>query len=141
VSLLGGPRDPDDAWVGPDVRPVIEPEPEPLLDPYDVIDPATGLHVHSLQPRRPRTRGGLVYLGVSAVAVGGLVLVLLGQWRAGTSVLGVAFLLATVGRMVLPDRDAGMLKLRRKAIDVPTLCAIGVALVVLASVVPDAPAP
>jgi hypothetical protein len=34
-----------------------------------------------------------------------------------------------------------MLKLRRKAIDVPTLLAIGVALVVLASVVPEPPAP
>jgi hypothetical protein len=136
-----GPREPDDAWVGPDVRPVIEPEPESLLDPHDVIDPVTGLRVHSLQPRRPRTRGGLVYLGVLAVAIGGFVLVMLGQWRPGTSLLGITFLLATIGRMALPDRDAGMLKLRRKAIDVPTLLAIGLALIVLASVVPDAPTP
>ena len=136
-----GPREPDDAWVGPDVRPVIEPEPEPLLDPNEAIDPETGLRVHSLQPRRPRTRGGLVYLGVLAVAIGGFVLVMVGQWRPGTSLLGVSFLLATIGRIALPDRDAGMLKLRRKAIDVPTLLAIGVALIVLASVVPDAPTP
>ena len=136
-----GPRDPDDVWVGPDVRPVIEPEPEPLLDPLEAIDPVTGLRVHSLQPRRPRTRGGLVYLAVLVVAVGGLALVLTGQWRPGTTVFGVAFLLATIGRIALPDRDAGMLKLRRKAIDVPTLFAIGLALIVLASVVPDATTP
>ena len=82
-----------------------------------------------------------MYLGVLAVAIGGFVLVMVGQWRPGTSLLGVSFLLATIGRIALPDRDAGMLKLRRKAIDVPTLLAIGVALIVLASVVPDAPTP
>jgi hypothetical protein len=68
-------------------------------------------------------------------------LVVAGLWRPGTSVLGIAFLVATIGRIVLPDRDAGMLKLRRKAIDVPTLMAIGVALVVLSAVVPEQPGP
>ena len=136
-----GSRDPDDAWVGPDVRPVIEPQPEQLVDPLEAIDPETGLRVHSLQPRRPRTRGGVVYLSVVLVAVGGLALVLSGQWRPGTTVLGVAFLLATIGRIALPDADAGMLKLRRKAIDVPTLLLIGLALVVLAALVPEATTP
>ena len=142
---------PDDPWaaseIGPDVRPVIGPEPhpdeppDPLIDVGDVIDPATGLRVHSLQPRRPRTRGGLVYLVVLLVAAGGLGMVVAGLWRSGTTLLGVAFLLAALGRVALPEHDAGMLKLRRKGIDVPTLLAIGVALVVLAAVVPPAPAP
>jgi hypothetical protein len=137
-----GPRDPDDAWIGPDVRPVIEPEPlpdEPLIDLAEAIDPVTGLRVHSLQPRKPRTRGGKVYLGVLLVGIAGLAIIVADLWRLGTTLLGVAFLLATIGRIALPDADAGMLKLRRKAIDVPTLLAIGVALVVLASVVPDQP--
>jgi hypothetical protein len=143
VSFTGGPREGDDIWIGPDVRPVIEPQGEPgdpLVDPLDAIDPDTGLRVHSLQPRKPRTRGGLVYLLTLIVAVGGLVLVVAGQWRLGATVLGSAFLLATLGRAALPDEDAGMLKLRRKAIDVPTLLAIGLALVVLASLVPEQPA-
>ena len=142
-----GPVDRDPGAIGPDVRPVIEPEPhpdeppEPLIDQGDVIDPVTGLRVHSLQPRKPRTRGGAVYLTVLLLAGGGLALVVADLWRAGTTVLGVAFLVATTGRVLLPDEDAGMLKLRRKAIDVPTLLVIGVALVVLAAVVPEQPAP
>ena len=144
MSLTDGGRDPDHPAIGPDVRPVIAPEAhddEPFIEPLEAIDPDTGLRVHSLQPRRPRTRGGVVYLLVLLVAAAGLGLVVSGQWRTGTTVLGGSFLLATLGRVVLPDRDAGMLKLRRKAIDVPTLLAIGVALVVLASVVPPAPTP
>ena len=138
------PREPDDPWVGPDVRPVIGPEPGPdelLLDPAEAVDPVTGRRAHSLQPRRPRTRGGVAYLLVLLVAAGSLAMVAAGLWRAGTMLLGVAFLLATIGRIALPEHDAGMLKLRRKAIDVPTLLAIGVALVVLASVVPQQPTP
>jgi hypothetical protein len=136
-----GPDDPDasaaEVWIGPDVRPVIDPEPAQVVDPLEAIDPVTGLRVHSLQPRKPRTRGGKVYLAVLLVAAGGIGLVLAGLWRPGTSILGVAFLIATAGRIVLPDQDAGMLKLRRKAIDVPTLLAIGVALVAIAAVVPE----
>ncbi len=110
--------------------------PDGSPDPDEVVDPDTGLRVHSLQPRPPRTRGGRVYVVVLLIAVGGLGLVVAGLWRPGATLLGVAFLVATIGRLALPDEDAGMLKLRRKAIDVPTLLAIGVALVVLASVVP-----
>ena len=144
---MTGPGGPswDDGGIGPDVRPVIEPErhpdepPEPLIDPAEAIDPATGLRVHSLQPRKPRTRGGLVYLAVLLVAAAGVGLVVVGLWRSGATVMGVAFLIGATGRVVLPDADAGMLKLRRKAIDVPTMLAIGVALVVLAAVVPATP--
>jgi hypothetical protein len=147
VSDPGGHDRWDGDGVGPDVRPVIEPEPHPdeppvpLIDVAEAIDPVTGLRVHSLQPRTPRTRGGKVYLAVLIVAAGGVALVVGGLWRSGATVIGVAFLLAAIGRIALPDHDAGMLKLRRKAIDVPTLLAIGVALVVLAAIVPPAPAP
>jgi hypothetical protein len=139
-----GSRDPDDVRVGPDVRPVIEPEPHPdapSIDPAEAVHPVTGRRAHSLQPRRPRTRGGVAYLMVLLVAAAGLAMVVAGLWRAGTMLLGVAFLLATVSRIALADEDAGMLKLRRKAIDVPTLLAIGLALVVLAAVVPQQPTP
>jgi hypothetical protein len=145
---VGGPSGDDgpvDNWVGPDVRPVIEPEPHPdeaaapLIDPAEAIDPGTGRRVHSLQPRKPRTRGGLVYLAVLIVAAAGIGLVVAGLWRSGATVMGVAFMLGAIGRIALPDADAGMLKLRRKAIDVPTMLAIGVALIVLAAVVPATP--
>lgn len=121
--------------IGPDVRPVLLPA-ERVIDPLEAVDPATGRLVHSVAPRKPRTIGGAIYLVVLALAVGSLGVVAAGWWRVGCAMLGVAFLVATAGRIVVPDDQAGMLKLRRKAIDVPTLLFIGVALVGLAAVVP-----
>ena len=63
-----GSRDPDDAWVGPDVRPVIEPQPEQLVDPLEAIDPETGLRVHSLQPRRPFGESPLLVVDASTLS-------------------------------------------------------------------------
>jgi hypothetical protein len=107
--------------------------PEPI-GPGEV-DPETGLRPHSLQPRRPRTLGGAVYLAVLGVCAGALLLVLLGYWRTGLVLMGGAFLAAGLGRWVLPDANAGMLHLRRKAIDVPTLLLIGFALIVVANII------
>ena len=103
------------------------------------VDPETGLRPHSLQPRRPRTLGGAVYLAVLGVCAGAMLVIVLGPWRAGMTLLGGAFVIAAVARWVIPDVNAGMLHLRRKAIDVPTLLVIGGSLVVLAAVIPDTP--
>ncbi len=103
-------------------------------------DPQPGQRPHSLHPRRPRTLGGAVYLAVVAVSLAALLLVLLGPWRAGMTLLGGAFVSAALARWVIPDANAGMLHLRRKAIDVPTLMLIGTALITLAVVIPARPA-
>jgi hypothetical protein len=53
--------------------------------------------------------------------------------------MGTGLIVAAVCRLVLPERRAGMLRVRRKPSDVVMLAAAGVALVVLAIVVPDQP--
>ncbi len=95
----------------------------------------------SITPRKPRTPGGAVYLAVLFSAVVGVVLVTLGPWRLGLTLMGVALLAGGAGRLALPQDASGMLRVRRKAVDVVTLLALGVALVVLAAVIPDQPVP
>jgi len=90
--------------------------------------------------RRPQTLGGLVYLGVLASAAVGLALVLVGPWRAGLTVIGVGLLVAALTRLVLTDRSAGMLRVRRRWSDVLMLTVAGVGLIVLSVVVPNQPA-
>lgn len=91
------------------------------------------------EPRRvPSTPGGLVYLVVVATSAVGLLVVALGPWRRGVAMMGIALLLGAVMRSVLPDRNAGMLRVRRhRWIDVLMLGGVGLALIVLASVIPD----
>jgi Na+/H+ antiporter NhaC len=101
------------------------------------VDPESGTRPHSMHPRRPRTLGGAVYLAVLAVCATGLLVVVLGQWRAGMTLFGGAFVAAAIARWLIPDVNAGMLHLRRKAIDVPTLLLIGGALVTLATIIPE----
>lgn len=95
---------------------------------------------HSLAPRKPRTVGGVIYLGVLATTAVGLVVVTAGQWRPGLSLVGGALLAAGTARLVLPDSQAGMLGIRRKLVDVGTLLVLGGGLVLLASVIPGSPA-
>jgi hypothetical protein len=81
----------------------------------------------------------MVYIGVLALAVGGLVVVVLGHFRAGLTVMGGAMLLGAVARLAIPGDRAGMLGIRRKLVDVTTLVILGGGLLVLAVVIPDAP--
>lgn len=89
--------------------------------------------------RRPQTLGGVVYLGVLAASFVGLGVVLAGAWRTGLSWIGAALLVAAVSRLVLSDRRAGMLRVRRRWSDVLMLTIAGVGLIVLTVVVPDQP--
>jgi hypothetical protein len=89
--------------------------------------------------RRPQTLGGVIYLGVLGASVVGLVVVLLGAWRTGLSWIGVALLVAALARLVLSERGAGMLRVRRKWFDVMVLTVAGVGLIVLTIVVPNQP--
>jgi len=93
------------------------------------------------EPRRiPSTIGGLVYLIVVAIAGVGLVVVALGPWRRGVSLIGFGLLIGALARVLLPDRDAGMLRVRRNRwIDLLMLAGVGTALIVLASVIPNQP--
>jgi predicted phage tail protein len=90
--------------------------------------------------RRPQTIGGGVYLLVVASALVGLAVTVVGAWRTGVIWIGVGLLAGGVARLLLPERQAGMLRVREKAADVVLMLLVGSALVVLAVVVPDQPA-
>jgi hypothetical protein len=86
--------------------------------------------------RRPQTFGGAVYLLVVAMVLIGLAIAVAGAWRTGVSWMGVGLVLGSFFRLVLPERRAGMLRVRRKSEDVVMLALVGIALMVLAVVVP-----
>ena len=77
----------------------------------------------------------VVVLGVLA----GLVVAWLGEttWRLGCLVIGGSLLVGAVERLLLPDREAGLLQVRGKAFDVAVLTLTGVAVVALAIAVPS----
>jgi hypothetical protein len=87
----------------------------------------------------PQTFGGVVYLVIVAMALIGLVITVAGPWRTGISWIGVGLLVGAASRLVLSERGAGMLRVRRRWSDVVMLSAAGVALLVLAVVVPNQP--
>lgn len=87
--------------------------------------------------RRPQTLGGVVYLIVVAMALTGVAITIAGPWRAGVSWMGAGLLVGAVSRLVLPERRAGMLRVRRKLADLVMLTLAGTALLVLAVIVPD----
>jgi hypothetical protein len=91
--------------------------------------------------RYPSTIGGAFYLVVLAVCAVGVGIVATGEWRSGIRVFGAALLAAALARLLLPNRDAGMLAVRFKAHDVVVLVALGTALILLAGSIPDQPGP
>ncbi|KRC46545.1 MULTISPECIES: DUF3017 domain-containing protein [unclassified Nocardioides] len=81
----------------------------------------------------------MFYLVVLLVTGGGLAVAALDEWRTGIRIVSGALLLAAVLRLVLPDRDAGMLAVRHRALDVGILVLIAAALLFLAATIPDQP--
>jgi hypothetical protein len=88
--------------------------------------------------RRPSTIGGAVYLAVTATTAVSIAVIALGPWRTGLTLMGGGLLAGAFARLVIPDEKAGMLKVRRKSLDVLLTTVLGVALVTLAVAVPDA---
>ncbi len=62
------------------------------------------------------------------------------DWRLGIRVVAGALAAASGLRLVLPQRDAGMLAVRPRVVDVILVGAIALALFVLAANIPDQPA-
>ena len=69
----------------------------------------------------------------------GLAITARGDWRIGVRWIAAALLAAAVLRLFLPARDAGMLAVRRRAVDVALLAIVGLALVVLTVTIPNQP--
>ena len=89
--------------------------------------------------RKPSTLGGVVYLIVLGAALVGVGIAASGAWRTGVSWLALALIGAAVTRVVLPDDNAGMLRVRRKLLDAAILTSTGIALLVLAATIPNQP--
>jgi hypothetical protein len=89
--------------------------------------------------QKPSTTGGIIYLTVVAMLLAGLVVVLLGGWRSGVALMGASFGVAFVARSVLPDNRAGMLRIRRRTVDLMAMGVCCVGMVVLSVVIPNRP--
>jgi hypothetical protein len=125
------PEPRDEAWIAP-------PESVPPISAEDLVDgeePEDGLQ----ERRYPSTIGGAFYICVLLVTLAGLVVVAMGDWRAGVRIMGGALIAASVARVLLSPRDAGMLAVRHKALDTAMLAGLGAALMFLVTSIPDQP--
>lgn len=73
-----------------------------------------------------------VLVGVAA----GMVIVFTGHWRAGSTLVGLSVGLGGALRLVLPRRVAKLLAVRSRVVDVIIMLGVGIAILVLAWVVP-----
>jgi hypothetical protein len=98
-------------------------------------------HVEHVEEERryPSTIGGAFYLVVLAVGAVGLGIVYTGDWRLGIRCLAAGLCCAALLRLVLPARDAGMLAVRNRLLDVLLLGGFGAAILFLASTIPNQP--
>ena len=105
-------------------------------------EPPTDVPAESAEPaghRYPSTIGGACYLVLLATSGVGVWITARGDWRLGVRWIAASLLVAAVLRLVLPARDAGMLAVRRRSIDVTLLTVVGVALLVLSTTIPNQP--
>lgn len=114
--------------------------PEQLEDPVPTVSEIAEEIAEEEGRRYPSTIGGFLYLWVLAAAALGVAWTWLGDdWRLGVTWISGALLAAAGLRLVLPSRDAGMLAVRHRAVDVLLLGAIGGVLLFLARTIPNQP--
>ena len=92
-----------------------------------------------LYVRRPFLAGVLRQLPLLAVLVTvalGLLVVAIDHWRLGLVIIGLALIGAAVLRLLLPVRRAGFLAVRSRPVDVVLLAGTGLALAVIALMIP-----
>ena len=107
-------------------------EPEPPRDvPAESAEPAGR--------RYPSTIGGACYLVVLAASTVGLWITSRGDWRLGVRWIAASLVVAAAVRLLLPVREAGMLAVRRRFVDVLILAVVGAALWFLSSTIPNQP--
>ena len=90
--------------------------------------------------RYPSTVGGALYILVLIAMGVGIGITWRGHdWRLGIRIVAGALAAASALRLVLPQRDAGMLAVRPRLVDVVMVGAVSAALFVLAENIPDQP--
>lgn len=96
--------------------------------------------VHRLHPRRRGIAAQWPIIVVLASMGAALLVVALNHFRIGSLMLAGSVVLAFVLRLLLPAKDAGLLAVRSKRVDLVVLGVLGAALVVFALWVPPPPA-
>ena len=94
----------------------------------------------SVGAKRRTVVGDWLFGFFALLGVIGLAVIALGPWRYGTGMLSMALLLASWSRIVLPEDRAGLLRVRRRLVDVVALTSLGAAARVLTIVIKDIPA-
>lgn len=76
---------------------------------------------------------------IVAGVLAGFLIALLGasSWRLGALMMGCSLGVGAVVRIVLPNREAGLLQVRSKGFDVAVLALAGAAVIALAVAVPE----
>jgi hypothetical protein len=109
-------------------------------EPTDAPPPGGGEAYDEPEGRRyPSTVGGMFYLVVLAGTAVGIGIVWTGNWRLGTEWMAGSLIFAALLRLVLPNRDAGMLAVRNRIFDCLLLGGVGVVLIFLAVTIPNQP--
>ena len=115
-----------------------DPAEQPPAEPDEPGEPLE--HAELAEPdgdrRYPSTIGGAFYLLILAATGVGIGAAYLDDWRLGIRIMGGALIGAATLRLVLRQRDAGMLAVRHRLIDVALLAAMGAALIFLAGDIP-----
>jgi hypothetical protein len=118
------------------------PQPSEEESPRDPAEPGADDAAPEGEPeerRYPSTIGGAFYLLILAGTGVGVGIVASGDWRLGIRCVGGALCFAGICRLVLRNRDAGMLAVRSRWFDAMLLAGLGVALFFLALTIPDQP--
>jgi len=113
------------------------PSPEEIAEELDAA--AHEIEQAQEERRYPSTIGGAFYLVVLAMGTIGIGIAWGGDWRLGIRCLAGGLCFAAVLRLVLPRRDAGMLAVRSRLIDIVILGGVGTALFFLAATIPNQP--
>ncbi len=122
-----------------DPLPEPDPVPEPVTVPggLDAVEPGDAATTYGR--RYPSTLGGMIYLGVLLGTGIGIAITATGNWRLGTLWMAGAMIVAGAARLVLPQRDAGMLAVRHRSVDFVLLAGVGAILIFLATTIPNQP--
>ncbi len=108
--------------------PVSDPAPDPEIKPPET------------PPRRyPSTVGGALYLLTLVGVLASLGVAVVDDWRTGMRWFAAALTFAALCRLVLPTRQAGMLAVRHRVVDVLMLAGVAAALYFLAGDIPNQP--